>query len=394
MVPALQTVDASFFFRMLRREQLAANQAGDKDLILLEQLVPVLAEGLEALSRHIDAAARKPNPDPEAAARFRPATWLAQFLLRHHPTHHPTPTTEFYKELVELERARREIVKRKDSVQHAFSALERSCQNGVPPQRIYAFVVQVDNMWRLGGALSNAVDQDTDFGEILELADPPEPYSPVSDEKGEEVDTQYVVNFDAFWDWFYDLVETNDIVRMQDFTRGEKARLEEQTRESEESKLLQERKEIADAHEAELNVKLAEFDKLAEELYADDVIAQMREGRFTLEGAEEDDVGAPVNRPHVRLLVEMLKLWGIECNSAAETWDGYAITAWDEWVERVEGGGEGAVVSAQTLQVFLNRERFQQFQRQEQAKEDFGAEYFIEQLGVTALERERKEEIE
>ena len=35
---------------------------------------------------------------------------------------------------------------------------------------------------------------------------------------------------------------------------GEKARLEEQTRESEESKLLQERKEIADAHEAELNV--------------------------------------------------------------------------------------------------------------------------------------------
>ena len=82
-------------------------------------------------------------------------------------------------------------------------------------------VVQVDNMWRLGGALSNAVDQDTDFGEILELADPPEPYSPVSDEKGEEVDTQYVVNFDAFWDWFYDLVETNDIVRMQDFTRGE-----------------------------------------------------------------------------------------------------------------------------------------------------------------------------
>ena len=55
---------------------------------------------------------------------------------------------------------------------------------------------------------------------------------------------------------------------------------------------------------------------------------------------------------------------------------------------------EGAVVSAQTLQVFLNRERFQQFQRQEQAKEDFGAEYFIEQLGVTALERERKEEIE
>ena len=38
--------------------------------------------------------------------------------------------------------------------------------------------------------------------------------------------------------------------------------------------------------------------------------------------------------------------------------------------------------------------RFQQFQRQEQAKEDFGAEHFIEQLGVTALERERKEEIE
>jgi hypothetical protein len=393
MVPPLQTLGASFFFRMLRREQLAVTQAGDKDLILLEQLVPVLAEGLEALSRHIDAAARKPNPDPEAAARFRPATWLAQFLLRHHPAHHPTPTTDQFKELVELERARREMVKRKDNVQHAFHALERSCQNGVPHTRIYQFIVQVDNMWRLGGVLANAVDQDMDFGRVLELSDPPEPLSPVSNPDGTPADVDGVVNFDSFWSWFHDFVETNDIVRMQDFTRGEKARLEEQTRESEESKLLQERKEIADAHEAELNVRLADFDSLAEELAADEVIVQMREGKFTLEGAEEDDVSAPVNRNHVKLLVDMLRLWGIECNSSAETWDGYAITAWDEWVERVEGV-EGAVVSAQTLQVFLNRDRFLQFQRQEQAKEDFGAEYFIEQLGVTALERERKEEVE
>jgi hypothetical protein len=278
-------------------------------------------------------------------------------------------------------------------VQHAFNALERSCQNGVPPQRIYQFVQQVDHMWRLGGVLANAVDPETDFGLILELADPPEPMSPVSNPDGTHADTEGVVTFDGFWNWFHDLVESNDIVRMQDFTRGEKARLEEQTRETEESKLLQERKEIADANEAELNVRLADFDKLAHELAADEVIADMREGKFKLEGAEEDDVGAPVNRGHVRLLVDMLRLWGIECNSSAETWDGYAITAWDEWVERVEGV-EGAVVSAQTLNVFLNRDRFLQFQRQEQAKEDFGAEYFIEQLGVTALERERKEEVE
>merc|ERR1719217_1100441 len=134
--------------------------------------------------------------------------------------------------------------------------------------------------------------------------------SPVSNPDGTLADTEGGVSFDAFWNWFHELVETNDIVRMQDFTSGEKARLEEQTRETEESKLLQERKEIADAHEAELNVKLADFDKLAEELAADEVIGEMREGKFTLEGAEEEDVGAPVNRNHVRLLVAMLRLWG------------------------------------------------------------------------------------
>jgi hypothetical protein len=381
-------LDENFFFRMLRREQLDKAGLGDKDRILLEQLVPVLAQGLEALARHIDAAK---NQDPEATQRFRPATWLAQFMLRHHPTHNPTPTTKLFANLVDLEKARREIAKRRDNVMHAFYALERSCPNGVPPMRIYPFLAQVDAMWRLGGVLANAVDPYTDFSLVLELSLPPEPMSPVSDH-GEVVQVDGVVTFEAFWAWFTELVETNDIVRMQDFARGEKARVEEQTRQNEENKLLEARKETADAHEADLQSKLEAFDELATIMTDDEVLSAMREGKFTLEGAEEDDGGAPVNKGHVKLLVDMLRQWGIECRSEGETWDGYAITAWEEWVDRVDGGEK--VVSSQTLDILLNRERFHQFQRQEQSKEDFGAEFFIEQLGVTSLEREKKEEVE
>ena len=70
----------------------------------------------------------------------------------------------------------------------------------------------------------------------------------------------------------------------------------------------------------------------------DDVIAKIREGtcpplptaprasqasgeararaRYQLEGTEEDDAAAPVAKPHVGLLVEMLEQWGVECKPA------------------------------------------------------------------------------
>jgi len=75
------------------------------------------------------------------------------------------------------------------------------------------------------------------------------------------------------------------------------------------------------------------------------------------------------------------------CKSSRESWDGYAITAWEEWVDRT-GAGE-QVVSAATLDILLNRDRFQQHLRQEQSKDDLGAEYFVEHLGVTSQMAEK-----
>lgn len=383
-------LDAAFFQRMLRRDELMKSGRPDHDLDMLEQLIPVLAQGLEALARHIDALARARVVDPEARARFRPATWLAQYLLRHHPLHCPTPTTALFAELVELERARREMHKRRDQVAAVFAAQERACPDGVPPNRIHGVIAQIDDLWRLGGVLLKAIPQDLNFAHVIDLVAPKqrdeEPDSP--DERMER--PEGVVTFDKFWEWFQDFFETHDVVRMADFARGEQARQEEAARAAEEAKLLQERKELADAHEAQLTAKLEAFDELLSRMGADEVIAKIREGQFALQGAEEDDASAPVSKPHVALLVEMLEQWGIACRSSRETWDGYAITAWDEWVEK--SGAEEHVVSSKTLDVFLSRERFQQFLRNEQSKEDFGAEYFLEHLGVTSLERERQEE--
>lgn len=389
-------LDAKFFQSMLRREELMKHGRPDHDLDLLEQLIPVLAQGLEALARHIDAQARARVWDPEARARFRPATWLAQYLLRHHPLHTPTPTTQLFAELVELERARREMIKRRDQVSVIFGNLERSCPYGVPPNRVQGFVAQIDDLWRLGGVLVRAVPE-LDFSQVIDLAEPKqlsadmEPDSPQEGGRAFDIPTG-VVTFDKFWEWFMDFAETHDVLRMSDFARGEQARQEEAARAAEEEKLLAERKQLVDAHEAQLAAKLEAFDELLARMEEDEVITRIKEGQYSLQGAEEDDASAPVARGHVGLLVEMLEQWGIACKSSRETWDGYAITAFDEWVDQT--GADEHVVSSSTLDILLSRERFQQHLRTEQSKDDYGAEYILENLGVTSIQRAEAEDLQ
>ncbi|CAL1127836.1 unnamed protein product [Cladocopium goreaui] len=50
--------------------------------------MPVLLQGLDALSRHVDKlASGKSDASSARKQKFNPLTWLAQYLLRNHPTH-------------------------------------------------------------------------------------------------------------------------------------------------------------------------------------------------------------------------------------------------------------------------------------------------------------------
>ena len=85
-------LDANFFKSMLRREEILRSGRPDHDLHLLEQLLPVLAKGLEALARHIDAQARTRDaregtrePREGTASECILGTWMLIFscsLLR------------------------------------------------------------------------------------------------------------------------------------------------------------------------------------------------------------------------------------------------------------------------------------------------------------------------
>merc|ERR1719230_2257492 len=77
--------------------------------------MPLLLQGLDALSRHVDRMESN-GADPGIRARFNPLVWLAQYLLRNHPGQIKDRRTPMYKELSELasvERGRRALLHRK-----------------------------------------------------------------------------------------------------------------------------------------------------------------------------------------------------------------------------------------------------------------------------------------
>merc|ERR1719183_3028995 len=81
--------------------------------------MPLLLQGLDALSRHVDKINSKGGQGADSTLRFNPLVWLAQYLLRNHPRHvkdHRTPMYEQFSELANIERGRRCLLRQREQM--------------------------------------------------------------------------------------------------------------------------------------------------------------------------------------------------------------------------------------------------------------------------------------
>ncbi|CAE7433859.1 unnamed protein product [Symbiodinium necroappetens] len=75
-------IDDGFFSQMLLP---MAEAEGDFDVYLMEKgVMPLLLQGLDALSKHVDKVAQGTTMG-SSKQKFNPLVWLAQYLLRNHP---------------------------------------------------------------------------------------------------------------------------------------------------------------------------------------------------------------------------------------------------------------------------------------------------------------------
>merc|ERR1719498_896524 len=95
--------------------------------------MPLLLQGLDALSRHVDKITGKGSTPSDSRIPFNPLTWLAQYMLRNHPRHvkdHRTPMYERFSELANVERGRRCLLRKREQMEEEWHAMVES--NGKP----------------------------------------------------------------------------------------------------------------------------------------------------------------------------------------------------------------------------------------------------------------------
>jgi hypothetical protein len=166
----------------------------DFDLYLAESLTPCLAQGLDALGRELIRQKETADKmDKNVLRRFNPRTWLAQYLLRNHPNAVQTPRrTAVYADFrkwTDLERGRRELLRRRDIIKNCFKGFSK--RNVVSASDIPKVWATIDEMWYLNGSLKDHPLLAISYDGIV---------------------PNNVFSFEAFWSWFMELVKGNDIL--------------------------------------------------------------------------------------------------------------------------------------------------------------------------------------
>lgn len=356
---------------MARQKTKAAHASPQKqknadfDLYLAEQLLPVLAQGLDALGRQVArASGSAPGPrtakvDPTVTKRFNPRTWLAQFLLRNHPKHASTPRRRSlyadFKGWTDLERGRREVLSRKHAIQLLFDGFSKKRKVGA--KDIPKVIGSMDESWWLGGKLTNHVLVPKDFSG----------YTPTDQ-----------FTFEDFWNWLVELVTKNDVIRHSDFAKGVEQRMvaeqkrqaelqERQAREEEERQRQEEKQEQLRTFEA--HVALIKQSQDLRRILDEDC---MLTGAVSSMEGENVHTEIPPYGGHTTLLKQLLQLLGfdsLEAEPAATAeerakaqdacmvepwWEDPAMTCW-MLVQRALGCGvQDGIVDRESLSAAID----------------------------------------
>jgi len=355
-------LDENFFNKMLRRADGDDEEPNDFDVYLMEtSVMPLLLQGLDALSRHVDKIQHGDAIMDGNKAPFNPLVWLAQFLLRNHPSHvkdHRTPMYNQFAELASIERGRRCLLRRRHQLEEAWQARKDDTLKGpISLEDIPRLLKRLDKAWGLYGLFCDKLPKD--FTGLLE-------------EKEYEHEEDGV-SFESFWTWFTEHVQNNDVLRETAFIDAARRREEEErlARMQEEEALNRERA-MQEALE-QRSVLQEQFETVSADMYINDEITRIMNKGAVIHGVEEKEGGPPLRGEHIALIFAMLQLWGCpvleqqEDGSspqpplADDVWTGLALAAWSRWLEaRGLDSGPPRVDSA-TIRRLIDKDAFEEY---------------------------------
>jgi len=343
-------MNSEFFQRMLRRDNRAPPEYRDFDVYLMEKnLMPLLLQGLDALSRHIDKMHSKKNMDSDSRARFNPLVWLAQYLLRNHPNHlrdHRSPMYNEFSEWALIEKGRRETLRRKAQIEEAFHRMEKRVDgNQVKTIHIPMFVESLDELWSLQGLFVERMPKDYRDGTTVQTSDGT---------------PDGAILFEDFWKWFEEYVEKNDVLRAAHFQEAQQRKRDEERRIKRQAEEIERKDERAREMMEKRQELIQRFEACQAELYIDDEINKIINHGAVLGGVEDEEGMVPVVGQHVQMIKTMMTLWGIHVDIAQEDhWNDNALASWKEWLNLHSVAiPESDVVDAANLKLLTDMEAF------------------------------------
>lgn len=315
----------------------------DYDVYLMEKgVMPLLLQGLDALSRHMDKRGSGGVENTGSKAPFNPLTWLAQYLLRNHPGKVKDGRTKMYERLAELaaiERGRRNLLRKKTEIEDLW--LHMSQERPLFHTDVVVLVKHLDEGWNLDGLFVQQFPVD------LVMSIPP---------------ADGHLSFDNFWSWFEVHVRSHDVLRASAFELAIKRR-EDAIRRAQEQEVLREHHAVALQENIEVRRGLEDqFSSLSADLYTNEVITQIINKGAVISGPQEHDGGLSLTGDHIELIVAMLRLWGHPANSVAgDVWDEAAHLAWTQWLH--ENGPKRCQpqVDSTNLRHLMDRDAFQAY---------------------------------
>ncbi|CAE7195354.1 unnamed protein product [Symbiodinium natans] len=256
---------------------------GDFDVYLMEKgVMPLLLQGLDALSKHVDKVATGTTMG-SSKQKFNPLIWLAQYLLRNHPGHihdHRTGTYEKIRELAEVERGRRNLLRKQEEFENAWFLLAEDHEH-MPLAQTPRVIEKLDATWKLEGEFARCAKLPD-----IQAADP---------EK---------VKFSEFWQSFEALVKESDLLRMSVFQDADRRQLRAEN-EAQLAKYEQQQRQASVEEELRQRQLLQDrFETICADVYINSALLTIM--------SKGSALAAPMDLKgeHVVLVLQLLRAWG------------------------------------------------------------------------------------